>query len=116
MVAAVIMTLIILTVGIMFSSVNFLARFDTLAFENKDVSREYAEACLEHARLKLRLSGSYAGNETIAVGSSTCAIMSVQSAGNNKVITASSTADKRTTTLELTITSTTLDTVSLKEK
>lgn len=108
--------LIVITIGTMFSSSNFLARFDTLAFEEKDVSRESAGACLEYARLKLKLDGTYAGNETISVGSSTCAILNIVLNGNNKIITASSTVDERNTTLELTITSTTLDAISLREK
>jgi hypothetical protein len=104
-----------MTVALMFSNSNFLGRFDTLGLEQKDISKEAAQGCLEYARLKLKM-GPYAGNETIAVGSSTCTILGVQTSGNNFIIQTSANEGGRTTNLELTVVSSTLATVSLVEK
>lgn len=113
--AAIILTLIVMTVALMFSNSNFLGRFDTLGLEQKDVSKESAQGCLEYARLKLK-TGYYGGNETINVGSSTCMVLTIQNSGNNKIIDATSNEGGKVTNLELTVVSSTLSAVSLVEK
>lgn len=113
--AAIILVLIVMTVALMFSNSNFLGRFDTLSLEQKDISKEAAQGCLEYARLKLK-TGSYGGNETINVGSSTCTILGIQTSGNNFIIQSTSNEGGRITNLELVISSSTLNTVSLTEK
>jgi hypothetical protein len=113
--SAIILVLIVMAVAIAFGNSNFLGRFDSLGLEQKDVSKEAAQGCLEYARLKLKL-GPYSGNETIAVGSSTCTVLSIQSSGPNFIIQSTSNEGGHTSNLELTVVSTTLTTVSLTEK
>jgi len=113
--SAIILVLIVMTVAVMFSHSNFLGRFDSLGLEQKDISREAAQGCLEYARLKLKY-GAYSGNETINVGSSTCSVLGIQLVGGNRIIQATASQGNRTTNLELTVVSSTLVTVSLAEK
>lgn len=113
--AAIILVLIVMTVALMFSNSNFLGRFDTLGLEQKDISKEAAQGCLEYARLKLKM-GPYSGNETINVGSSTCTVLAIQNSGGNIIIQSTSNEGGRTTNLELTVVSSTLATISLTEK
>lgn len=113
--SAIILVLIVMTVALVFSNSNFLGRFDSLGLEQKDISKEAAQGCLEYARLKLK-TGPYGGNETINIGSSTCAILPIQLSGGNYIIQASSSFGTRTTNLELSVVSTTLNTVYETEK
>lgn len=113
-ISAIIITTVVIMTALVFSSGNFLGRFDTLGFETKDAARKVAEGCLEQAKLKLAL-GPYAGSETIRVGSETCEILPIETAGTNKIVKARATVFERTVNLKLTIDSVTLENVSLEE-
>ncbi len=113
-ISAIIITTIVIVIALVFSSSNFLGRFDTLGFETKDAARKVAEGCLEHAKLQLAL-GAYSGNETINVGTETCQILPIETAGSNKIIKAKAAVLERTVNLKLVVDSTSLETVSLEE-
>ena len=113
-ISAVIVTVIVIVIALVFSSANFLGRFDTSGLEMKNIGKEVAQGCLEHAKLKLKL-GAYSGNEIISVGDYNCTILPIETSGSNKIVKASSTVDNRTTNLKLTVNSSTLETVSLEE-
>ena len=114
-ISAIIITAILTVIALVFSSSNFLGRFDTQNAETKSVSRELARGCLEYARLQLSLNGSYAGGELRTIASSTCYILPIQTQGQNKVIQATSTVSSKNTNIKLTINATTLETVSEEE-
>jgi len=116
-IAAITTTAILIIIALVFSSGNFMGRFDTFWLETKDVARKTAEGCLEYARLYLSLtSGGYPGNETINVGNSTCTILAIETDGNgNKIIKARSTFNNRTVNLRLIAAGISLETISLEE-
>lgn len=114
-ISAIIITAILAVIALVFSSSNFLGRFDTENAEMKDVSRELTHGCLEYARLQLSLNNSYAGGELRTIASSTCYILWVQTQGQNKIVQATSTVNNKNTNLKLTINGTTLKTISEEE-
>jgi hypothetical protein len=114
-ITAVIVTLILALISMVTSNTTFLGRSDTTRLESKAMSRLIAEGCLDHARLLLAL-GPYLGNQTVSIDTFTCQLDTIVTSGTNKIINASATVDNKTTRLELTIDSTALTTVSLKEK
>src|SRR3989344_9672934 len=113
-ISAVIVTAIVVVISLVFSSSNFLSRFDAQSIELKSVGREAAEGCLEYAKLKLA-GGAYGGNGTVVVGPDTCQILPIEQAGANTVIKVTSKISERTTNLKLVVSSTTLKNVSLEE-
>ncbi|KKU93982.1 MAG: hypothetical protein UY26_C0003G0132 [Candidatus Jorgensenbacteria bacterium GW2011_GWA1_48_13] len=112
-ISAVITTAIVIVIALVFSSSNYLGRFDTSALEMKVVSKKVAQGCLEHAKLKMKL-GSYSGNEDVSIGTYTCTVLPIETSGSNKIIKSKATVDNKTTNLRLTIDSS-LNTVSLEE-
>lgn len=113
-ISAIIITAIITVIALVFSSSNFMGRFDTLKIETKDVSRKVAEGCLEYAKLKLA-GGSYGGNETVAVGDYSCQILAITTQGQNTIIRSQTTINNETTKLLFTVLTSNLATVSLEE-
>ncbi len=85
-ISAVIITAVVITVSFMLSNSNYLGRFDTFVSEMREAARNSARGCLEHARLKLADDPSYSGNETVAMGSSTCSILTIEVQGDEKII------------------------------
>ncbi len=64
----------------------------SIIFEQSNQAKAVANACAEQALNKLRLSASYAGNESLTFSGFTCQIYAVQGSGNtNRTIQASST-------------------------
>ncbi|MFH0806217.1 MAG: hypothetical protein V1885_00590 [Candidatus Brennerbacteria bacterium] len=102
-VASIVVTTIVGVVALVFSSSNFLGRYDTLALEEKGASRALAEGCLEYARLALAVNPSYAGGNTVPIASSTCRVVSVVTVGQEKRITTSATIGTKTTNLITTV-------------
>lgn len=113
LISAIIMTTILILVSITTSHSSFLGRFDSQVLEYKDKSYNLASGCLDHAKLKLA-QGSYAGNETIAIGVNTCSIGLILNESGNTVITSTATIGNTITNLRLVVNST-LNLVSLKE-
>ncbi len=64
-------------------------------------ARGLADACAEHALNALRLSSSYAGDETIAFSLGTCSILPVQGAGAEKTIRVSGASGGATRKIEI---------------
>ncbi|MEK7464748.1 MAG: hypothetical protein AAB617_03145 [Patescibacteria group bacterium] len=114
-ISAIIITAILTVIALVFSSSNFLGRFDTENAEMKSISREVARGCLEYARLQISLNSSYAGGELKAIASSSCYILPIQTQGPNKIIQATSTVSNKNTNVRLTINGTTLKTISEEE-
>lgn len=98
-VASIIVTTIIGVVALVFSSSNFLGRYDTLALEDKEIARVLADGCVEYARLKLALNSSYPGGETVSVASSTCRVVTVTTLGSDKRIATTGVMNGKVTNL-----------------
>ncbi|HXF44329.1 MAG TPA: hypothetical protein VNK70_02610 [Candidatus Paceibacterota bacterium] len=113
-ISAVIITAIVIVIALVFSSSNYLGRFDTAGFEEKGAGREVALGCLEHAKLRMK-TGAYSGGENINIGGYDCSILPIETEGKNKVIKASSTIGGRSTNLKLTVDGSTLENLSLEE-
>lgn len=69
----------------------------------KEVSQGLAEGCVEVARLNLVLNPSYPGGEDIAIGSSTCEIVSVTASSSFKTIRTQGSYQDSFTDLEVTV-------------
>lgn len=91
-----------------------LNRRGALDLALKSQSAFVAQGCLQHALLKLASTPSYAGSETIIIDNDSCTIGIISSSGANKIIPVSSTVNKSTTNLRVTV-SESLETVSLVE-
>jgi hypothetical protein len=114
-VSAIIVMAIILAVALVFSSSNFLSRFDTLFLEEKDIARGVAEGCLNYGRLKLAQSSSYAGNEAKNIGSYSCTVLPIESAPGQKIIKATATVQNKISNLKLVVNAATLELISFEE-
>lgn len=114
-ISAVIITAIVLAVALVFSSSNFLGRFDALFLEQKDIARGVAEGCLAYAKLKLAESLSYGGNESKSIGPYSCAILPVESAPGQKIIKATAAVLNRVSNLKLVVSDSTLEAISFEE-
>lgn len=114
-ISAVIITAIVMVIALVFSSSNFLGRFDSQTLEMKDMARSAAQGCLEYARLQLAINPNYAGSETRSVGGYFCSLLSISLQNNLYLIEASSTVGKGSVKLKLLADKNTLKTVSLQE-
>lgn len=89
----VITLLSVLIVGIVGLSIGALLMLLSLsesrsaaALQNSLQARGLADACAEHALNKLRISSSYAGNETLSFNNGTCTIQALTGSGSVKTI------------------------------
>ena len=112
---SIILSLMMLAVAIALGSSNLFTRLDVVDFYNKQISYGVSRSCLNDALLKLAITPSYTGNETISISSWQCTIQTITTVGSNKVIKARAAIDGATTNLQLTVVSATLSTVSLEE-
>lgn len=114
-VASVVITTLVAVVALVFSSSNFLGRYDTLALEEKEESRALAEGCVAYARLRLATNLSYVGNEDIGIASSTCRIVSVTPQGGSFRVATFATVRGKGTNLIVTIAGDDLSVISWEE-
>lgn len=115
-IASVIIATIVGVVALVFSSSNFLGRYDTLAVEKKSVSRALAEGCVEYAKLRLAQNPAYAGGETVGIASSSCRVVGVTAGGETFTITATAEAAARVTNLVVTVAKSDLTPVAREER
>lgn len=113
-VSSIIITAIVIVIALVFSSSNYLGRFDNQGVEMKDISREVAEGCLEYAKLKIA-EGQYNGGELKTIGDYSCYILPIETFAEGYIIKATSTVHNRETKLRLKISSSNLETISLEE-
>jgi hypothetical protein len=98
-VASIIVTTLVGVVALVFSSGNFLGRYDTLSLEEKEEARALAEGCVAYARLRLATNPAYGGNETVGIASSTCQVASVTPQGDDLRIVVSAAVRGKATNL-----------------
>lgn len=84
--SAIILSIIamVLAVGLSFSS--YFGLSDIQDANLKEISVALAEACVDKALLSLAQNINYAGNETVAVGSSACSILPIETSSTYKII------------------------------
>lgn len=111
---SIVLTLIVILVALALGTRVFLARFDTENFENKKLSYFSAKSCLEIALLKLS-AGSYAGNETIAIGDYQCDILPIETVPSEITIKSQAIINNKNTNLKLVVDSYNLSTISFEE-
>jgi len=115
-IASIVITTIVGVVALVFSSSNFLGRYDTLALESKRSSRALAEGCVEYARLRIAQNPTYRGGDTVAISSFSCEVVSVVTEGDNFRVTASSTVNRHTTALTALIAKSDLSLIERSER
>ncbi|MBI5732537.1 hypothetical protein HY967_01075 [Candidatus Jorgensenbacteria bacterium] len=115
LITAIILTAIVLAVAVSLSSTTFLARFDSVGVELKDMSRFIAKGCLEYARFNLASSSGWAGNVTTTINGYSCYVYAPQGVGTTTVIQSTATINNRTTNLKMTVATSTLKVIFLEE-
>ncbi|MDE1970768.1 MAG: hypothetical protein KGI50_04325 [Patescibacteria group bacterium] len=98
---------VVLILSALVFSVNYggyLVRMNVLRTTSKEESTALANACVEHALLNLALASStYQGNQTVAVGSSTCQIFPIQSQSGEKIITTKGVSGSNVTNMKVSV-------------
>ncbi|KKU15342.1 hypothetical protein A3A20_01655 [Candidatus Wolfebacteria bacterium RIFCSPLOWO2_01_FULL_45_19] len=100
--SAIIIMALILTVAGVVSFSSYFNRSGSLGASLKERSRAFAEACADHALLKLALDDSYGGNEAVFVTpSESCEILQIETAGSQKTIKTTAVVEKTTTNIKV---------------
>lgn len=114
--SAIIISIVVAVIVFVISMGAFLARANISAGYYKEISSSLAKACVQVALSKLAANGSYAGNETIGVASSTCRIISVTAPGGQQnVISAQGMFESSFTDLRVTVNSNSLSVTNWEE-
>ena len=94
----------------------FLGRGVISVSHFKEISNALAEGCVDTALLKLAQNPSYGGNETVTINTGeTCNILTITTAGSNKVITATAVFQGAETEIKVTVNASTLAVVQWEE-
>jgi len=102
--SAIIISLLLMAITFALSFSSFFGRHNVFDSQTKEISYALAEACAEKALLNLAQSSSYAGNETITVKSpDTCDILTVETAGSQKIIKTRAIFQKTTTNIKVVV-------------
>ncbi|KKT00618.1 MAG: hypothetical protein UW07_C0021G0006 [Candidatus Nomurabacteria bacterium GW2011_GWF2_43_8] len=115
--AAIIISVILLLIAANLSLTGFYGRFDILDSELKERSSALAEACVDTALLKLANDPNYAGSETITVsGSDTCNIETIFPTADPIVIDTKAIFRDATTKFQVQVNKSDLLVISWEEK
>ena len=116
LISVVIISLILVTIAFSLSQTGLMSRLLVLTSDAKERGVAAAEACADMARLKLTQNSSYAGNETIAVGSDdTCQILAIETTGSSKIIKTKAIVLQTVTNSKVTVNSSDLSILSWDE-
>lgn len=114
--SAIIISFLVMAIAIALSFSTYFSRFNILDAQSKERSVAAAESCADTTLLKLAQNGSYSGNETITVATSTtCTIGPIQTQGSQKIITTSSTVKQTVTIITVVVNASPLSIVSWEE-
>lgn len=105
LISVLILSTLLLSFALLASSSLLEERRVASSLEQKQVAREAAAGCLEHAFEALAKNAGYAGSETVTVASSTCFILPVQSSGSLWTLQATSTVGRQNVRLQATLSS-----------
>lgn len=112
---SIILSFLMLLVSTSLGFSTWFSRIGVLNSSYKATSYFLAESCLETAKLKLALNGSYAGNENITINTYQCSIKPITSPAGQKIITTQAKVSGATTNLKLIITYPQFQVVSWEE-
>lgn len=120
LISVIIITILLVIISVSISTTSFFSRFNVADGEYKKRSSELAEACVDAALLKLAQDPSYAGGESIAVGSDSCQVVSVSSTATQytvktKALFPQGTAYQAVTNLQVTVDSSSFSIISWQE-
>ncbi len=113
--AAIVVSAVLMAVLITLNLSGFFGRFNVLNSEFKARSFSLAEGCADAAILKLASDDTYAGNETLTVGSSTCKVFPVTVSGGSAVIKTQAVFQNSYTDLKVTVETSTMRITSFEE-
>lgn len=118
LITAIVLSCILITAAVTLNLSGFFTRSALLDAEYKERSSALSEACADVALLKLAGNATYAGNETIAIGTDTCQIrptkLGVPVAGQDTVETRA-VFNEATTNLQIIVTASDLSVQSWNE-
>lgn len=115
MTSAIIISILIMTIVFAVSTAGYFSRSNILVSELKDVGLALAEGCAEKALLKYAEDISYAGNESVTIGSKQCAILTIETSGDNKIIKTEAIVQGATSNIKVTFVSADMTLVSWEE-
>jgi hypothetical protein len=115
LISAIIISILIMGIALTLSLTGFFNRSNLLDSEFKEMSSSLSEACVSTALFKIAQNESYAGNESVVIGSYNCSILPLESAGGQKIIKATATVQNSTTNLRVTVDKTTLQVIYWEE-
>ena len=113
--SAVIISVLIMGVVFAVSFSGFFNRFNILDSSLKETANSLAEACVETALVKLAENINYGGNENIAIGSEQCAILALETNGNQKIIKTKAIVQNAVANFKVTINAASLSIISWEE-
>ncbi len=88
LISAIIIAGVLMAFVFSISRASFLARFNLLDKNAKENSLQLAEGCANIAVLRLIEDESYAGNETIFIGSENCSVLGIETINDGRLIKA----------------------------
>jgi len=113
--SAIIIAALVLTLSLTLGTGAVLTRNAILASELQELSRSLAEACVDTALLRIAQNPAYAGDETIAVASSTCRIFPVSSSSSRHAVSAQGVFQGATANVRVLVDAGTLSVISWEE-
>ncbi|MBP9821741.1 MAG: hypothetical protein KBC98_02575 [Candidatus Pacebacteria bacterium] len=94
---------IVLIIGLGMAERSMLELNTSLDEELSHQALTAATSCMERALLSLAGNASYAGNETLSVGTNTCSIATITTSGITRTVKTSSTVQGYTRRLQVTV-------------
>lgn len=114
--SAIIITILLLAITVSLGFSGFFTRFNILDSESKERSLALAEACIDKAMLNIAQNLLYNPiNETVAIESDQCKIVSVTASGNQRTIKTQAVVNKSYTNLKIVINADTFSIISWEE-
>jgi hypothetical protein len=74
LITAIVLSLVLLTITVVVNQSGFFVRQSELTSEFKEQSLNLAKGCVNSALLKLHIDQNYVGNESVQIGTESCAI------------------------------------------
>jgi hypothetical protein len=112
--SSIIISAVLIAMVFTLSFSEFTSRFNLLDSSYKEASKALAESCADEALLKLENDITYAGNETITVASSTCAIRPI-APSTPRIVQTTATSTNAVTNIQVTVDPTNLSVLSWEE-
>ena len=100
---AVVLAAVMMVLALSLTSTTLSWRYNAEEARQKSFSRSLSFACAEQALLSLAQNQAYAGNETKTIDTYQCAILSIETLGQNKILKTSANLSGIVTNLKTTV-------------